>query len=194
MYNFKIANIKLVSLLFGFVFLSNISMAQEFNLVNLESNITIYGTSSLHDWHEDVEAIKGTIHFNNMETCDIKSLNVNIEAESLKSGKRSMDKNTYEALKTDTFKTILFQFVEAKNPNQESIGKFNVPITGDLTIAGVKKRVTINFQIQNLDGKVQLKGEKNIKMTDFNVDPPKALFGTITTGDDITIKISTIFK
>ena len=45
-----------------------------------------------------------------------------------------------------------------------------------------------------LDNKITLIGEKKFKMTDFKIDPPKALFGTITTGDDITIKFSTTFK
>lgn len=31
-------------------------------------------------------------------------------------------------------------------------------------------------------------------MTDFNVTPPKALMGTITTGNDITVKFNTVFN
>ena len=48
--------------------------------------------------------------------------------------------------------------------------------------------------MNGLDNKVVLKGEKTFKMTEFKIDPPKALLGTITTGDEITIKFNTIFK
>lgn len=44
------------------------------------------------------------------------------------------------------------------------------------------------------ESKISLIGSKTIKMTDFGVDPPKAMFGTITTGDAIDIKFHSIFK
>ena len=31
-------------------------------------------------------------------------------------------------------------------------------------------------------------------MTDYKIDPPKALLGTIKTGDDVLIKFNTILK
>jgi hypothetical protein len=40
---------------------------------------------------------------------------------------------------------------------------------------------------------VALEGEKTFNMTDYAIEPPKALFGTITTGDEITIKFKSIF-
>ena len=40
--------------------------------------------------------------------------------------------------------------------------------------------------------KVTLTGATKLKMTDYKIDPPKALMGTITTGDEITIKFNTV--
>ena len=105
-----------------------------------------------------------------------------------------MDKNTYKALKTDNYKTISFQLADVKSVSNKGNGNFVLNTEGDLTISGVKKRIRLNFNISIIDSKIKLTGEKKIKMTDFNIDPPKALFGTITTGDDITIKFSNIFK
>jgi hypothetical protein len=31
------------------------------------------------------------------------------------------------------------------------------------------------------------KGSKKIKMTDFNVEPPSFMFGSVKTGDEITV-------
>ena len=39
-------------------------------------------------------------------------------------------------------------------------------------------------------GKVQFTGSYTLKMTDFSVKPPTAMFGTIKTGDEITVKFN----
>lgn len=185
---------RVVSIIILFFLTSNLISAQQFNLLNGESKLTVLGTSSLHDWHVTAENQSGKIVFKNLETGEIEKCNVEIVAESLKSGKSSMDKNTHKALKTDSYKTISFQLVEVKETTNKGNGKFTVHTQGDLTIAGVKKRVSLDFTTTISDNKITLVGEKKFKMTDFKIDPPKAMFGTITTGDEVTIKFSTIFK
>lgn len=185
---------RVVSIIILFFLTFNLISAQQFNLLNGESKLTVLGTSSLHDWHVTAENQSGKIVFKNLETGEIEKCNVEIVAESLKSGKSSMDKNTYKALKTDSYKTISFQLVEVKETVNKGNGKFTVHTQGDLTIAGVKKRVSLDFTTTIADNKITFVGEKKFKMTDFKIDPPKAMFGTITTGDEVTIKFSTIFK
>ena len=185
---------RVVSMIIVFFLTFNLISAQQFNLLNGESKLTVLGTSSLHDWHVTAENQSGKIVFKNLETGEIEKCNVEIVAESLKSGKSSMDKNTYKALKTDSYKTISFQLVEVKETVNKDNDKFTVHTQGDLTIAGVKKRVSLDFTTTIADNKITLVGEKKFKMTDFKIDPPKAMFGTITTGDEVTIKFSTIFK
>jgi polyisoprenoid-binding protein YceI len=130
-----------------------------------------------------------------MNTSDIEKLDISVKAESLKSGKNGMDKNTYKALKTDDYETIDFKLIKLDDVLKKADGKFTLKTTGDLTVTGVKKRISLNFDIDtSLAKSIILTGEKTLKMTDFNIEPPKALFGTITTGDEITIKFKSIFK
>ena len=46
------------------------------------------------------------------------------------------------------------------------------------------ERIDLKDQIINI------KGEKTLKMSDFDVKPPTALLGTLKTGNDITIKFN----
>ncbi|WP_418603050.1 YceI family protein [Hwangdonia sp.] len=167
---------------------------QEFKLDNSQSTVIVHGTSSLHDWDIKAESHTGHITFKDINTGEIDKLNVEIMAESLKSGKRAMDKNTYKALNTSEFKKITFSATTAKVLSQISESKYKVEVVGNLTISGKTNKVTLKFDIEIDSNKIELNGEKSIKMTDFNIDPPKALLGTITTGDDITIKFKSIFK
>ncbi|WP_111310018.1 YceI family protein [Confluentibacter sediminis] len=185
---------RILGLMVLFTMTLNVTQAQEFNLVKGESSLTVLGTSSLHDWHIVAENQSGKITFKNLEAGQIEKLAIEIVSESLKSGKGAMDKNTYKSLNTDKYKTITYQLVEVKEVTNKGGGKFLVSTQGDLTITGVKKRIPLDFSITISGNKITLVGQKQIKMTDFKIDPPKALFGTITTGDDITIKFSNIFK
>ncbi|MCB0855839.1 MAG: YceI family protein, partial [Bacteroidetes bacterium] len=65
---------------------------------------------------------------------------------------------------------------------------------GQLTIAGVTKTITLNADCKVSDnGQITCTGSKKIKMSDYGIDPPTAMFGTIKTGDDLTIVFSAGF-
>lgn len=168
--------------------------SQTFTLNNSSSVLEVNGTSSLHDWHLETEKQSGKIVITNSEDLAISILNFSVETESLKSGKSSMDKNTYKALKTDDYKTIDFKFKSVKQVVKLENNSFKATLNGDLTISGVTKSISLDVTL-NLSGTtVLLEGEKSLKMTDYGIDPPKALLGTIKTGDAIKIIFKSEFE
>jgi len=185
---------KVINFLILFVLASNLVQAQQLSLANSESTLTVLGTSNIHDWHLDAKNQSGSIIFKDLQSCLIEAITLNVEAESLESGKSGMDKNTFKALNTDDYKTISFQLVEVISLTDKGNDVYESKVSGDLSISGTTQRIELNLSINVLESSVKLTGEKIIKMTDFGVEPPKALFGTITTGDQLTIKFSTVFQ
>lgn len=183
------------TLLYTIVFvISAVAYSQDYKLDNDTSFMKIEGTSSLHDWHINVEKQTGTIVLEQSETISVKGLSLTVESESLKSGKSRMDKNTYKALETDDYKKITFKL--KKTTEIKSLGDniYEVKGIGQLTIVGNTKDITMTLKIEIKDDMVLLSGKNEIKMTDFGVEPPTALLGTIKTGDAITITYKTTFK
>lgn len=181
--------------LFLMVFLTQVTIAQTYQLNNGLSSLRIDGTSNLHDWDIKAENQKGKISVEMTEgkVTAIKELQVSAVAESLKSGKSGMDKNTYKALKTDKHKEITFKLSNVKSINCSG-SNCKVTVSGNLSIAGTTKPMDITFDMAVSNSNIILTGSKKFKMTTFNVEPPTAMFGTITTGDDIEVVFKTNFS
>lgn len=184
----------LLGLLFMLVMATPQVFSQTYNLNNQASKLTVSGTSSLHDWDIDAEQQKGQLVLNNSGDLKIEKLTFEVVSESLKSGKSGMDKNTYKALDTKKHKSITFQLLSVKDMKSSGNDNYKIEVIGNLTIAGVTKKTNINFDMGVSSNKVSLNGKKAFKMTDFGIDPPKALLGTITTGDEITITFTTVLN
>ena len=145
-----------------------------------KSKIEILGTSSLHDWESTAEqfTISGTIG-----SSVISDLNVEVQVSSIESGKSIMDDKTQEALKSKKFPKIIFK----ANELDLTDGKVSGP--GTLTIAGESRPFQIEAKALNQsNNNLLIKGEAKLKMSDYGVDPPTAMFGTLTTGDEVTIQ------
>lgn len=179
---------------FLLVVLPNVQ-AQEAKVVLLESKVVVFGTSNVHDWTVEAKAMSGTANYT-VESNVLKAipkLNFSVEVEQLKSGKKGMDENTYKALKSKSFKTIDYALVKV-NSITASGTNYTIETSGDLTIAGVTKRVNIIFTAAISGKKMILTGKHKIDMTSFNVEPPKALMGTIKTGKDVTVDFKVTYN
>ena len=166
-------------------------IAQTLKADQKSSTVKIDGTSNIHDWTIDAESINSSIliEMDEGKTEEIKELKLQIPSESLKSGKSGMDKNTYKALDTDKNKTISFTLKEKAEVRGE-----NVSLKGTLTIAGKSKNVTIKSAVTQSGNKTRLQGSHTINMKDYRVEPPTAMFGTITTGEQVTVKFNLLFQ
>lgn len=181
------------------VFLSNlfsfqVATSQNYTLSNSSSSLEIHGTSSLHDWTIETEKQSGKLVISNTDNLEISSLNITVEAESLESGKSAMNKNTYKALNTDDYNTMTYSLTSVSNVTKNSDTSYKVTTTGKMTIAGKTKTISMDMTVTLSGTKVTLVGEKSFNMTDFGVEPPTAMFGTIKTGDAIKITFNSVFN
>ena len=73
-------------------------------------------------------------------------------------------------------------------------GQSLLKTTGTLEISGVKN--TINMDVEAVEfenGQIRFKGKLPLDMTNYDVEPPEFMLGTISTGKDVVIYFELIF-
>jgi polyisoprenoid-binding protein YceI len=171
---------------------ASVVKAQTLRIVPQSSTVTIFGTSTIHDWESKVEQPNGELILSNSK--QIQSLVVKIPVRSIKSGKGLMDTKTYDAFNADQNPLIVFQLTEA-TPLRITGKDIEATLTGNLTMAGVTKRISFKTTGKIIgEGVYQFKGSVPLKMTEFKMKPPTAMLGTMKTGDAITIKFEVTVK
>lgn len=170
--------------------------AQSYKLNNKASSVLIDGTSNIHDWTITAENTGGalTVEFDEGKLEEVDNLEFTVLAESLVSGKSGMDKNTYKALNTDKYKNITYKLKKVNGIEKLAGNDYKVSTTGSLIIAGVKKDINLNFNLDCSSDQLVLKGQYKLNMTDYGVEAPTAMFGTIKTGEEVVVKFETHFN
>lgn len=181
-YMLLIASIMLVGSL-------SVTTAQTLKINAQSSTMTISGTTNVHNFQSKVTQISGDLVINGKK---VQSLKVDVPVKSIKSNEKLMDKKTYEAFDAEKHPTITFQLIDAvvQKATAEDI---DVVLTGNLTMAGVSKKISINTTGKALKaGTLQFTGSVGLKMTDFKMKPPTAMLGMMKVGDAITLKFSVV--
>lgn len=151
------------------------------------SKISVSGTSNLHNWTSAASSFtcEANAKIKAGQLQDISSLNFSLPVTNLKSKESLMDTRTYKAMKASEYSRIIFKLTNAMVSNQKS-----VKVTGDLTIAGVTKEITIQGAYFLSDDEVlTLTGSKDLKMSDYNIKAPSFMLGALKTGNGVTIDV-----
>ncbi|TVR84945.1 MAG: YceI family protein [Saprospirales bacterium] len=186
----KIRLVGLLIIMIGFSASAALAQAQ-FNLSNV-NEIKVSGTSTIHDWEMEANEAKGQarIELGGRSIKSISSLNFNLKAEALKSGRRQMDRNAYSALETSSHPEISFDLKDVKEVTEST-----VRATGDLTISGQTRpvEITVNYTVSG-NRQVRFSGKHNIKFSDFDIDPPTAMLGSVRTGDELELTFDVTYS
>ena len=176
---------------------ANIYAQEVYQLVPSKSSLTIKGTSSLHDWSMKAKNLSCNLKTDveNMNVQRISNVDFSCHVDQIVSDESGiMDSKAHNALKGDKFPVISFKFLSESaldGANQQ----FKGTITGNLTIAGKTKTVSVPFSGSlQPNGDILVKGTIPVKMSEFSIDPPTAFFGTLKTGDVVNLQYSFEFS
>lgn len=161
------------------------------------STVQIFGNSSLRKFSSNATQLGLRIKVEpplkkpeDLLSAKLSEFVLVVPISGLKSGTALLDEHMAEALKAKTYPQIRGVVKGYENKGKNSDGSYKVEATVDLTIAGQTKTVPIDAILFIEGMNVRIKGEKNLLMTDFGVDPPTLMLGTIKTSNDITIRFN----
>ena len=180
------SRIQLLTVTVGLLFiLINDLEAQSFKVKNYTMSVS--GTSTMHDWQSSVESVSATGSFvvTSNHLSAVKDVVVKIPVTSIKSTKgKTMDKKTFEAFNYEKHPQIIF-VLTGQSVNESTA---TVDLKGSLTMAGKTRPIDFKVTYKVLsNGELKITGSKRLTMSEFGMEPPTAMMGTIKVGDDIDV-------
>lgn len=120
---------------------------------------------------------------------DNLQIEVSIQVKGFDCGKKRMNRDLYEALKADEFKAIHFEYKSTEEVEyDEESDVYRITVNGLLTVAGETNNIQFSMNgFLKEDGTIRAKGDTVIEMTDYNVEPPTAMFGIVRVNSTLTV-------
>ncbi len=180
--------------------MASVSARQERSLALASAKVTIDGSSNLHEWSATTTDVRitqaklgvGLSDANFLEAIvkpgAFEAFEIAVPVATLKSGKDALDKNMYKALKSPEIANITFRATKL----QAGATAGTLRLTGLLKIASVQKEVTFDVTAQQAGAVLTIKGTVPILMTDYGIEPPKAMLGMLKTDPKVTVTFVTV--
>jgi polyisoprenoid-binding protein YceI len=183
----KLRYILLFALVLGSL---QVNAQKSYELVQNGSSLVIEGTSSMHDWEMKAEKFSGSItvvregsQIKNFEDAEFR-----FKTDAVTSDNSIMDGKAQSALNVKKHPEIIFSLSTVEKIVTKN-NEFSGTLSGLLTMAGKTKKIDIPFKGKVSQGdQISVFGSKNLKMSDFGIDPPSAMLGALKTGDEVIIK------
>lgn len=195
---------RIISLLTTLMLITGVSVAQDITYHAEESpEIIIDGDSNIHDWEAFVTQMDATLVLQNVEEVTaenltpetFKSLSITIPVEDgIDAESGGLRKNIHKNMEADDYPNVTFELVSVKDITPQN-GSLLITADGVVTAHDTDHNVELQVTATiNDDGSISFSGEQDLLMTDFDIDPPTAVFGTIRAKDEIVIKFDVSFS
>ena len=158
------------------------------------SSLVIEGTSTVRGWTCEAQSFSVVTEprsgfedgvLEGEPTLDAVTLTFPVKA--IECGNGTMNDHMWKALKVGDHPRIQYTMSSYDIATAET--GVEVEATGALTIAGTMRPITMAVTVTRApSGAIRVRGEQDVRMTDFGVTPPTLMFGTLKVGDTVTVK------
>lgn len=121
------------------------------------------------------------------------TVTLKVPVASLRSGRRAMERDMREALRAEAHPHVTYaleRIVKADWFHDEEADALSFELTtrGELSLAGVQRPIEMNVRIEPIaDKRFRVIGRRAFHMSDFNIEPPTALFGLIRADERVKV-------
>ena len=169
-------------------------ISQEMTYSFVAAEVSIDGASTLHAWKVEAPDVSGypeVIKFDVSNDGAIEDFGFQVAVATMDGGRgSSMNNKIYKALKSDEHPLVSYQQDEKADYDADGV----MTSSGTLEMAGVSKSITVDVVTAIEDGKVTFTASYPMKLSDFDIEPPSAMFGQIVTKDDIVVNFQFVYQ
>lgn len=167
--------------------MSGTLLAQDISIDTEESRLWIEGSSNVNNFRCNAGRYRGQVEPPTSDTT--VKVEVDVAVEGLDCGKRRMNRDLYETLRSKSHPQISFQYVSTESMTYlDETDRYELIVNGRLTVAGHTNDIQFPLDAEVLeDGMIRATGKTDLKMTDYNVEPPSALLGLVRVDNELIV-------
>lgn len=164
--------------------------------VQQDSKLWVDGTSSKSDWTVHAAEVQGSFDVTGSGAdASVTAGTITVESGKLEGGKSTiMDRLMHDALKVKEHPTITYVLTSAEpggTPGED--GSMSLKTKGKLTLGGTTKDIEMDVKgTPSPDGTIRFIGSHPLKMSDYGIEAPVAMFGALRTGDAVTVHFDVV--
>lgn len=156
----------------------------------------VEGGSTVHDWSCPIEELSGSLQADTAQSEDssllrgVSKTKVQVPVDGIQCDKDTMNEKLREALQMNAYPQVYFSLSDAQvSPLPDSgAAWFSIDATGELILAGERREIELPVKGKRLDnGHLRLVGSHTLRLSDYDIDRPSAMLGTIKTSKDVTV-------
>ncbi|MDB4907418.1 MAG: YceI family protein [Gemmatimonadetes bacterium] len=125
-------------------------------------------------------------------TKSVGDVDVTIPVEKLDCGNGTMNEHMRKAINLSAHPQIAFHLNKYEMARAGEV--VNGTLTGTLALGGQSKPIVVKAEGRNDAGVLHVVGSYDLKMTDYDVVPPKLMFGRIKVAESVTVRFDLLLK
>lgn len=174
------------------------------------SRVTVEGTSNIHDWDGTTDRIDGWIlvpgqwadrdGVQRLEPAfDAEDaaprIEVRIPVTSLEGNRRGLASNMHDAMKASDHPHVTFTLSELRETEARGAAGATWTARGELSVAGTRQAIDLVLRLTpQRNDTLRIEVQRKMKMTEFGIDPPRALMGMARAADDVDVDITWVVR
>ncbi|HEA23670.1 hypothetical protein LCGC14_2103020 [marine sediment metagenome] len=148
-----------------------------------DGNATFKAKMPLNSYTGESDQLNGTINF---ETGKVV---FTVSVKSIKTGNEKRDGHMYELLETEKNPDVVFEGKLVDDFDLDKKSKRTVKVTGDFTLAGTTRQITVPLDLDPMSKGIQLNASWSLLITDYGLERPSLMFIKVNDKHDLSVDV-----